>query len=128
VGEIRNEKHALMPWETPADEGVTHAEEIGMAEPPERSLEETVRAIQADIAFAVRYTAILVCSNNEALCMVANTVRGQDMPPGGCTFTDGSEVTFRDIGMPQPGVPLMTVQELARAVADKALAMGLVLA
>ena len=118
------EKHALLPWEIPAADPIEADEVL----PPERSLEEIVRAIQADIAFAVRHTAILVCSNNEALHMVVNTVRGQDMPPGGCTFTDGSEVTFRDIGMPQPGVPLMTVQELARAVADKALAMGLVLA
>ena len=120
---VMTEKHALMPWETPADEG-----ELQSLDDAVRLLANTVNDIRRDIAFAVRHTAILVCSNNEALRMIVNTVRGQDMPPGGCTFTDGSEVTFRDIGMPQPGVPLMTLQELARAVADKALGMGLVLA
>jgi hypothetical protein len=109
-------KHALMPWEAPADE------------PPERSLEETVKALQADMAFAVRHTAVLVRSDNALLRMVVNTERGQLMPPGAVTFTDGSTVEFQDIGMCQLGVPTMTVHELAKAVFSKATELGLEIA
>lgn len=94
----------------------------------EPSLAETVRALQADMAYAIGHTAILVRSSNTLLRMVANTVRGQSMPPGVCTFTDGSTVEFQDIGMPQAGVPEMTVPELVRAVFHKATELELEIA
>lgn len=102
-----------MPWE------------VDEVPPPERSLADTVAAIQADIAFAVRYTSVLVRSPNEALRMIVNTERGQSLPVGTVTFTDGSTVEFQDVGMPQPNVPTMTVQELAKAVFGKATELGL---
>lgn len=117
---MTSEKHAfLMPWDKPPDEPES---------PAERSLADTVAAIQADIAFAVQHTAVLVRSSNEALRTVANTERGQLTPPGFVTFTDGSTVEFQDIGMPQPGAPLMTVHELVKACFAKAIELGLEIA
>lgn len=92
------------------------------------SLEETVKALQADLRFAVRHTSILVRSSNTLLRMVVNTERGQSLPPGTCTFKDGSTVEFQDLGMPQVNVPLMTVSELVRTVFSKATELGLEIA
>jgi hypothetical protein len=100
------------PWEVPA-------------EPP---IEEIMRAIQADILFALKHTAILVRSSNEVLRMIVNTERGQVLPAGVCTFTDGTTVEMQDIGMPQVGIPTMTVQELTGMVLRQAYEMGLELA
>lgn len=94
-------------------------------EPPKHSLEDTVRAIQADMRFAVEHTCVLVRSSNPELRMVANTARGQDMPQGLCTYADGTSIEFQDIGMPQPNCPVMTMQELCRTIHDKALELGL---
>jgi len=124
-----------MPWDPPADEGKPLTFDLpseGDDTPSPRSLEDTVKALQADMLFAVRHTGVLVRSNNEELRMVINTERGQLLPPGTCTFTDGGPhpvtVEFQDIGMPQPGMPLMTMQELARHVFHKANEMGLEIA
>lgn len=138
------------PWEAPPDEPacphgvplhqdchkcgfttddlVAYAEEIGMEEPPAPSLADTVAAIQADMRFAVRHTAVLVRSDNALLRMVVNTERGQAIPPGKCVFKDGSAIEFQDIGMPQPGMPLMTVPELVKAAFSKAVEIGLEIA
>ena len=94
-------------------------------EASERSLEETVRAIQADMLFAVGHTAVLVRSSMPELRMVANTARGQEIPQGLCTYNDGSTVEFQDIGMPQINVPTMTMHELVQAVHAKATELGL---
>lgn len=102
------------PWDPPDEE------------PP--SLAETITAIQRDMAFACRYTAILVRSSDERLRMVINTERGQKPPPGEGVFTDGTTIEMQDIGMPQPNVPTMTVQEMIQAVIDKATELGLELA
>ena len=92
------------------------------------SLEDTVCALQRDFAFAVRFTAVLVRSSNADLRMIANTERGQEMPKGACVLTDGSTVEFQDIGMPQPGVPTMSVHDLVKAVFAKATELGLEIA
>lgn len=91
-------------------------------------LEETVRFLQRDFAFAVKMTSVLVRSTNEALRMVVNTERGQLMPPGAVTFTDGSTVEFQDVGMPQPGCPIMTLPEIVKAVFANATELGLTIA
>lgn len=114
---MTEKKHALMPWEVPDEEP-----------PLERSLEGTVAAIQRDMAFACRHTGVLVRSSNEALRLVVNTERGQVLPPGVGTFTDGTTIEMQDLGMPQPGCPTMTVQELVKTVMDKATELGLELA
>lgn len=144
---VMSEKHAF-PWELPVqanedgdpccphgvalhqdchkcDEsnGAARAAELG-----EPTLADTVRAIQQDIAFAVKHTAILVRSDNVAFRMVVNTERGQLMPPGRVTFSDGSTVEFQDVGMPQPNVPTMTVQELVKTAFSKATELGLEIA
>jgi hypothetical protein len=107
------------PWEVPEWPSATLAE-----------LEETVRAIQRDMMFAVSQTAVLVRSDMPELRMVANTARGQEIPKGLCTYSDGTKgygvsVEFQDIGMPQIGVPTMTMQELIQAVHAKATELGL---
>lgn len=93
-----------------------------------RDLLATVTAMQADMRFAVKHTAVLVRSSNEALRMVVNTERGQLMPPGVVTFTDSSTVEFQDVGMPQPGCPTMTLPEIVKAVFAKATELGLTIA
>jgi hypothetical protein len=97
-----------MPWET-----------------PEQSLEDIVQALRADMQFMHAFTAILVRSQNEKLRTVVNTERGQVMPEGKCTFKDGTTIEFQDIGMPQIGMPAMTVQELVLTTLDKAFALEL---
>ena len=99
-----------MPWEQPEVDDVA----------------AIVRALQADLRFAVGHTAILVRSNNEALRMVFNTERGQNMPnPLKCTFRDGTTMEFQDIGMPQPGVPTKTIKDIVTAALEQAFALGL---
>jgi hypothetical protein len=101
--------------------------------PPEPSLENlvaTVRAIQADIAFAVTHTAVLARSDNALLRMVVNTPRGQEIPKGVVKYSDGglhiaATIEFQDVGMPQVGVPTMSMLELAQLVHTKALELGL---
>ena len=88
----------------------------------------SIEALQADFAFAIRHTAILVRSSNPELRMVVNTERGQKLPIGEGIFTDGTTIELQDIGMPQPNCPVMTVQELIQAVMDKAKELGLELA
>lgn len=92
------------PWETDT--------------PAVRSTEDIVAAMQKDLQFMVAYTAVLVHSNQPALAMLVNTARGQIVPQGQCKFTDGSTLELQDIGMPQPGTPTMTVQELMARVWD----------
>jgi hypothetical protein len=89
---------------------------------------DPVKALQADFAFAIGHTAILVRSSNPELRMVINTERGQKLPIGEGIFTDGTTIELQDIGMPQPSVPTMTVQELIQVVMDKARELGLELA
>ena len=75
---------------------------------PAVPVEKTVEALQRDVAFMVQYTAILVRSQHDALRMLVNTPRGQIIPRGKCTLTDGSTIEFQDIGMPQVGAPEYT--------------------
>ncbi|MEL7086876.1 MAG: hypothetical protein AAGL98_00290 [Planctomycetota bacterium] len=91
-------------------------------------IDETVAALQRDFAYAVQYTAVLVHSNEPALSMLVNTQRGQIVPRGRCVFAGGSYAEFQDIGMPQPGAPVMTVPELLARVYDVARDLGLELA
>lgn len=88
-------------------------------------VDETVRLLQRDFAYAVQYTAVLVRSNRPALEMCVNTRRGQIVPQGECKFTDGSKFELQDIGMPQPGAPAMSVQELMARVWDLARELNL---
>jgi hypothetical protein len=73
---------------------------------------ETVALLQRDVAYMVAATAVKVHSNRPELRTVVNTERGQIVPRGECRFTDGTTIEFQDIGMPQIGVPTMTVQDL----------------
>jgi hypothetical protein len=107
----------MYPWEK-------HA--LGVADAP--SLEETVKALQANFTYAVKMTAVLVRSSDERLCLVVNTERGPNIPVGVCKFTDGTTVEMVDIGMPQPGIPSMTVDELARLLLQKTQELGLEIA
>lgn len=133
-----------MPWEPPDENPLAAYEDTARAEAnqqssdplhlkyPEQSdtadLARVVELIQKDILFAVQYTAVLVRSSNEALRMVVNTKRGQSMPRGDGIFTDGTTIELQDIGMPQPGCPVMTVQDLLKLVLAKAAELGLDLA
>jgi hypothetical protein len=89
-------------------------------------VEETVAMLQRDFAYAVLRTAVMVRSTQPALRTVVNTLRGQIVPNGVGRFTDGTTVEFADIGMPQPGAPEMTVEQLVKRVADAARELGLV--
>lgn len=92
---------------------------------PARSVEDTVALIQADMRYAVQYTAVLVHSDQPALSMLVNTLRGQLIPRGECVFDGGSKFELQDIGMPQPGAPEMTVRELVTRLWDMARELGL---
>jgi len=91
-------------------------EEIFPWDPPRRSVEDTIALLQNDFAYAVANTAIVVHSNNPALVFTANTQRGQLVPRGEVKFTDGTTVELQDIGMCQPNVPYMTVQQITSRV------------
>jgi len=91
-------------------------EEIFPWDPPRRSVEDTIALLQNDFAYAVANTAIVVHSNNPALVFTANTQRGQLVPRGEVKFTDGTTVELQDIGMCQPNVPYMTVQQIMSRV------------
>jgi hypothetical protein len=106
-----------LPWEAPTD--------VDLLRNWTQSIEETVTALQRDFAFAIKYSSTLVRSSNPDLRMIVNMERGQKLPPGEVTFTDGSTMEFQDIGMPQIGVPTMTVQELAQTAYNKATELGL---
>jgi len=51
---------------------------------------------------------------------LVNTRRGQIVPRGECKFTDGSKSELQDIGMPQPGMPTMTVQRVDGVLVERA--------
>ena len=92
---------------------------------PVRTVEETVRALQQDFAYAVKMTAVVVRSNNPAFAAVVNTDRGQIIPRGECKFSDGTTVELQDIGMCQPDTPYMSVQEVMARVWELATELGL---
>lgn len=96
------------PWEQlPAVQDVP--------EPP--AVADPITLLQRDFAFAVQYTAVIVHSTHESLRILVNTRRGQIVPRGKVKYnnaygSDPHEIEFQDVGMPQPNVPEMTVQEL----------------
>lgn len=100
------------PWDVPA-------------KPP---VEETVEALQRDFAYAVTFTGIMVHSNRAELRIVVNTQRGQIIPRNVSKFTDGTTVEMQDLGMPQPRVKTMTVEELVQWVVRTSNELGLELA
>lgn len=111
-----------MPWDAPETLPA-------VAEPHQPApLQDTVRLLQADFAYAMTHTAVLVHSPHDKLRMLVNTARGQIVPAGECRFTDGTTLEFQDIGMPQPNAPAMTVQELVTRVWQIAAELGLELA
>lgn len=93
--------------------------------PPAVPVEKTLEALQRDVAFMVTHTAVNVHSDRRAFQMLVNTPRGQIIPRGECTLSDGTTFELQDIGMPQPGAPQMTVQELMAQLFDIALKLGL---
>lgn len=108
-----NEVVHRFPWEPPAV----------------KTTDETVAALQRDFAYAVQMTAVRVRSNRPELEITVNTQRGQIVPQGQSKFTDGTTIEFQDIGMPQPGLRTMTVEELLRMVTEiTIIQMGLELA
>jgi hypothetical protein len=88
-------------------------------------VEETLRLLQLDFGYAVSHTAVAVHSDIEELQLRVNTLRGQIVPRGECKFTGGHKIEFQDIGMPQPGLPTMTVPELIAKVWEVAEGLGL---
>ncbi len=94
-------------------------------EPAPPSVTDTVAALQRDFAYAVANTAIVVHSDNPAFAMTINTQRGQIVPRGQVRFSDGTTVELQDIGMCQPGVPHMTVQETMTRIWQTANELGL---
>lgn len=115
------------PWEPPEE---THA--LTVAELPSQShmpiaqpVEDKIKALQRDFAYAVTYTSVLVHSPHVSLQMLVNTPRGQIVPRGECKLTDGSVLEFQDIGMPQPNAPTMDVKELVARVFSLAQELGL---
>lgn len=94
-------------------------------EPAPLSVEDTIKSLQRDFAYAVLNTAVLVRSENEALRMLVNTPRGQIIPRGQVKFTDGTTVELQDLGMCQPNVPFMTVQEIMTQIYETATSLGL---
>lgn len=91
----------------------------------ERTTEETVRLMQADLLYMTTHTSVTVHSNQPALEMLVNTPRGQIVPRGECKFRDGSTIEFQDIGMPQVGAPIVTVRDLMARVWSIAAELGL---
>lgn len=91
-------------------------------------VEETLAALQRDIAYMVQYTAVLVRSSRAELRMLVNTERGQIVPRGECKFADGTTIEFQDLGMPQVNAPSATVDELVMRVLEVAKGLGLELA
>ena len=90
-----------------------------------RPLNDTVAALQRDFAYAVRTTCVIVHSNNPAFKAMTNTARGQLVPRGEVKFTDGTTVELHDIGMCQPNVSEMTVQEIMSRIWEMATNLGL---
>jgi hypothetical protein len=98
-------------------EGVSMvADNIFPWDPPKRSVEDTLELVRNDFAYAIANTAIVVHSNNPAFAFIANTQRGQLVPRGEVKFSDGTTVELQDIGMPQPNVPYMAVQQIMSRV------------
>lgn len=92
---------------------------------PWEPLDETVTALQRDVAYMVTHTAVVVHSNREELRHVVNTRRGQIVPRGEAKYADGTTIEFQDIGMPQPGARTLTVAELIERVLHDASNLGL---
>lgn len=86
---------------------------------------ETLALLQQDVAYMVTHTAVLVHSNRPELQMLVNVPRGEIVPRNECKFTDGTTLELQDIGMPQPGAPLMTVKNLLAQVWDIVNTLGL---
>lgn len=104
---------------------ITHRFPWETQPPAAPTTEDTVRMLQRDVAFIVKYTAVHVRSNVDALDMLVNTPRGQIVPQGICMLSDGSTFEFHDIGAPQPGAPVLTIKELVAQVWDVVGALGL---
>lgn len=97
-------------------------------DPPRRSVEDTIALIQNDFAYAVANTCIVVHSSNSAFAFVTNTQRGQLVPRGEVRFSDGTTVELQDIGMCQPNVPYMNVQQIMSRIWKLASDLGLEIA
>jgi hypothetical protein len=88
-------------------------------------IEETITAMQRDMTYMVKFTGVVVHSNRPELRMMINTERGQIVPRGEVRFTDGTTLELQDIGMPQVGAQLMTVEELTSRLAQITAGLGL---
>lgn len=83
-------------------------------------LPETVAKLQADMAYIVAYTGVVVHSSRPELRALVNTKRGQIVPRGEVKFSDGTTLELQDIGAPQVGAPEMTVRDLMTQIWDTA--------
>lgn len=104
-----NELTTRFPWEPPAA----------------LSAEDAIEALRQDFAYAVAHTCVVVHSDNPAFAMMANTKRGQIIPRGEVKFSDGTALELQDIGMCQPGLSYMTVQEIMTRIWGVASELGL---
>jgi len=109
------------PWDPPPVPAVAEPAQAPAAQP----VETIVAALQRDFAYAVTHTAVLVHSKHEALQILVNTPRGQIIPRGEGKLSDGSTIEFQDIGMPQVGAPLMSIEKLVAQVLQVAAGLGL---
>lgn len=87
-----------------------------MRYPWEHPESDHVAALQRDLAYVVTHTAVQVRSAHAGLCLLVNTPRGQVMPRGACTLSDGSAIEFQDVGAPQVGAPEMHIDALVLAL------------
>lgn len=83
---------------------------------PAVPIADTVKLLQADFTYAMTHTCVRVHSSRPELQMLVNTARGQIIPRGEGKFTDGTTLEFQDIGMPQPKLEAMSVEQLVQKV------------
>lgn len=92
---------------------------------PPPTTEQTVVAIQRDLAYIVTHTAVVVHSERQELRVLVNTLRGQIVPAGKVKFTDGTTIELQDIGMPQVGATELSVRDLMTHIWGTAKRLGL---
>lgn len=122
------------PWENNIQETSQSRELVAINAPALPTVAETVTAelveeqvsrLRDDVTVMVTHTGILVRSSREELRFQINTPRGQIIPRGEAKYSDGSTIEFQDLGMPQPGAPFMSIEELVNKILKTAFDLGL---
>lgn len=122
------------PWENSNQETSQSRELVAIDAPALPTVVETVEALPVeeqvsllrdDVAIMVTHTGILVRSPHPEMRFRINTPRGQIVPRGEAKYSDGSTIEFQDLGMPQPGAPFMSIEDLVNKVLKTAHDLGL---